>query len=274
MKLQPINQQETITFSNTTTFNKPSLKRVKKVQLDPEEIIPSGVFGVIKWEMGRQLVTAILSAILLLACSIIIIMQVEVWKSGPMMYIPPTVFGLIGLYKFSMSLIESNEIKKSIKIYRQDIKVGLTSTPPFISKLFINFHKKQIAHNWITFSMIFYGGISVLLLWWLKDVNWWIFDFKLWIQKWMGNPTLIASLMSASLLVIVVIHIAFAIMRRKRISDMNMYFGQGMATQSEIEEIKTNKNKFYRRLFLISLLVLLVIPMIVRITWKIIKRKR
>ncbi len=273
MKLEPLNQQETITFYNTNTFQKP-LTKGKKVISDPERAIPNGIYGVIKWEVKRQQLTALLSSLLLITSIILVILQAKLWHVGPLSYIPTLGLMALSLYKVSMSLIEYLEIKKSVVRYRQDMKVGLTSTPPFISKMYINFHKKQVAHNWITFSILFYGGIFSLLVWWLKDVNWWILNFKLWVKQLFGQPTLIATLSAIGLLIVVILHIAFAVMRKKRISDMNLYFGEEMASQSQIEEIKTNKNKFYRRLFMLSLLIILVIPFIVRLIWKIVHRKR
>ncbi|MCP4337187.1 MAG: hypothetical protein GY679_05065 [Mycoplasma sp.] len=273
MDLKPINQQDTITFINTSTFHKP-LTKTQKVVKDPQNTIPNGIYGVINWEIRKQKAVGILSTLFLITAIVLIILQLKLWKTGPLTYIPTVSLLLISIYKSSICLIEFLGIKKSVVRYRQDMIVGLTSTPPFISKMYIDFNKKQVSHNWITFSFIFYGGLFSLLLWWLKDVKWWIFDFKKWIQNLFGQPKLVATLVAVSLLIVVIIHIAFAIMRKKRISDMNMYFGQEMATQSQIEEIKTNKNKLYRRIFLISVLIILIIPIIIRIILKIINRKR
>ncbi len=90
----------------------------------------------------------------------------------------------------------------------------------------------------------------------------------------MGQPSLIATLMSVSLLIIAIVHIIFAIQRKKRINDMNLYFGSELAPESQVEEIKAIRNKAYRRLFIISLIVILVIPMVVLATLKLIRRKR
>ncbi|CAM9139376.1 MSC_0882 family membrane protein [Mycoplasma todarodis] len=273
MDLRPINNNDTITFVNTSTFTKTNLKTTKIVA-DPTGAIPNGIYGVIRWEKFRQVITMILSGALLIAMAIIITLGATKWDFGPLTYVAPSVAGILALFRFSISTMEFISLKKSVARYRQDIQVGLTSTPPFISKMYIGMHKKQVAHNWITFSLLFYGGLSTIILWWLKDVSWWIFKFDVWIHNWMGKPSLIATLMSIALLVIAIVHIIFAIQRKKRINDMNMYFGAELAPESQVEEIKAIRNKAYRRLFIISVIVVLVIPMVVLAILKLIRRKR
>ncbi len=275
MKLTPINNDDTITFINTSTFTKTIIKPPKpRVVSDSKGLIPNGIYGVIRWERIRQIVTMILSGVLLTTIAILIALGTIVWDFGPLTYITTTIVGLMTLYRFSISTVEFFNLKKSVTRYRQDIQIGLTSTPPFISKMYIGMHKKQIAHNWITFSLLFYGGISTLILWWLKDTSWWILEFDVWIKNWMGNPSLIATLMSITLLIIAVTHIVFAIQRRKRINDMNLYFGQELAPESQIEEIKSIRNKAYRRMFVISLIIIFIIPMIILLILKLIRRRK
>ncbi|TCG11676.1 MSC_0882 family membrane protein [Mycoplasma todarodis] len=273
MQLTPINSNDTITFTNTSTFTKTELKH-SKIVADPAGKIPNGIYGVIRWEKFRQIITMILSGAMLIAMAIIITLGVFKWNFGPLTYIAPSIAGILALYRFSISTLEFFNLKKSVTRYRQDIQVGLTSTPPFISKMYVGMHKKQVAHNWITFTLLFYGGLSTIILWWLKDVNWWVFKFDIWIKNWMGNPSLIATLMSIALLVIAIGHVIFAIQRKKRINDMNLYFGSELAPESQIEEIKAIRNKAYRRLFIISILIILVIPIVVLIILKLIRRKR
>ncbi len=273
MQLKPINNNDTITFINTSTFTKTDLKH-SKIVTDPVGKIPNGIYGVIRWEKFRQVITMLISGLLLLTMSIIITLGALYWKFGPLTYVAPSIAGLLALYRFMVSTLEFFNLKKSVTRYRQDIQVGLTSTPPFISKMYIGMHKKQVAHNWITFTLLFYGGLSTIILWWLKDTSWWIFKFDIWIKEWMGNPSLIATLMSVALLVIAVMHIVFAIQRKKRINDMNLYFGAELAPESQIEEIKSIRNKAYRRLFIISILIILVIPIVVLLILKLIRRKR
>ncbi|CAM9124047.1 MSC_0882 family membrane protein [Mycoplasma marinum] len=273
MNLKPINSNDTITFINTSTFTKTNVHE-KHVVTDPKKSIPNGIYGVIRWELVRQISTMILSGLLLLASIIAIVLGVLVWDFGPITFSVPSICGMLALYRFAISSIEFISMRKAVERYRQDIQVGLSSTPPFISKLYIGMHKKQVAHNWITFSLLFYGGISTVILWWLKDVDWWILHFDQWIHNGMGRPELIATIMAISLLVISIVHIIFAIQRRKRINDMNMYFGEEIAPTSQIEEIKSIRNKAYRRLFILSVLLILVVPLIILMILRIIRRKR
>ncbi len=273
MDLKPINNNDTITFINTSTFKKSKIK-TQKIVADPSGSIPNGIYGVIRWEFVRQFITAIITSILLITSVIIISLGATIWKFGPLTYIGPVILGLLSLMKLSVTIIEWSEIKRGVARYREDLKVGLKSTPPFIAKLYIKFFKKQVAHNWITFTTIFYGGIFTLMLWWLKDVNWWVLDFKTWIHNGIGRPNLVATLLAISLLITAIIHIIFTIQRKKKIADINLYFGMELAPESQIEEIKSSRNKAYRRLFFLSVLIILVIPMIVWIIYKIIKRRR
>ncbi len=71
MDLRPINNNDTITFVNTSTFTKTDLKQTKIVS-DPTGAIPNGIYGVIRWEKFRQVITMILSGALLIAMSIIV----------------------------------------------------------------------------------------------------------------------------------------------------------------------------------------------------------
>ncbi len=273
MNLKPINKNDTITFVNTSTFTKTDISE-KHIIKDPEGKIPTGIYGVIRWERVRQIITMFLSGIFLLTSIILILLDYFIWDVGPLTYVPPVLLGLLSLHRFAMSSIEFSGMNRAIKRYRQDIKVGLTSTPPFISKLYMSLHKKQVAHNWITFSLLFYGGLTTIILWWLKDVNWWVLNFKLWIHNLMGNPTLIATIMAITLLAVSILHIIFAVQRRKRINDMNLYFGEELAPLSQIEEVKAIRNKAYRRMFIFSVLVILVLPIIALGTFKLIRKKR
>lgn len=151
--------------------------------------------------------------------------------------------------------------------------MGLTSTPQFLARMYKGLHRKQISHNWFTMSVIFYGGISTLLLWWLKDTSWWIFDFKSWISSLFASPDLMAWIFTISLIVAIGIHILFAINRKKRILDLDSYFGEALMSESDIQSIKTSMNKMYRRLFIISLMVLLIIPIVVKFVLKMIRKK-
>lgn len=272
MNIRPMNDTATLKLNiseiQTRTLATP------KIAIDKSGVIPNGIYKVIRWEKFRQRFTMIFSALLLTAMIILISLYATVFESKWVSYIIPVIVGVGSAWKLLATSLEFKWLRKSIETYKEDIRIGLTSTPPFISRLYLSLHKKQVAHNWLTFALLFYGGIFTLLLWWLKDVSWWIFEFKTWIHSLFANPTLMMWLFTSALLLIAVMHIVFAIQRKSRILDINAYFGQGIIPESEIETIKQAKNKMYRRLFIVSVMILLIIPLVVKLILKLVRLKK
>ncbi|WP_127942987.1 MSC_0882 family membrane protein [Mycoplasma sp. ATU-Cv-703] len=276
MELKPLFQTSTIKIvTSPATSVKKSLGRRAKVSEDPLGVIPTGIFRVIRSEILRQKLTLIFLSGLLLALGIWITLFALVYKTSWISYVLPSSLLLFSVYKFLITLVEMGCMSRAVTRYREDLRLDLTSTPPFLATLYLNLFKKQIAHNWLTFVMIFYGGILTLLLWWLKDFQWWFFDFKNWIQALFANPTLMSWIFTIALITLAVLHILMSIHRRKKILEIDAYFGAKLAPASEIETLKTNHNKFYRRLFLVSLLVMLIIPVIIKmVVFTILRRRR
>jgi hypothetical protein len=73
--------------------------------------------------------------------------------------------------------------------------------------------------------------------------------------------------------VIAILHVIFFIQRKKKLLEMHSFFGESLMPQSEIEIIKGGKNKAYRRMFIISVLTFLVVPIIAKTILKFIRRK-
>lgn len=245
-----------------------------KVVTDPTGQISNGIYRVIHWEMLRQFITIIVSGTLLLGAIILIILFSTAFKTSWPGYIIPVMMILLAGYKFFISLIEKSALKKAVTRYKEDLRIGLTSTPPFIVKLYQNIYKKQVGHNWLTFFLLLNGGILTILLWWLKDVSWWIFDFEGWIHAMFNNPTLMSWIFTVSLLAIAVVHIVMAIQRKKRILEIDAYFGSQIVPTADINEIKSSRNKAYRRLFIIYVMVILIIPLIVKMCMKLFRRSK
>lgn len=272
MNIRPLNDTATLKI-NISEIQTRSLA-TPKVSMDKTGVIPNGIFKVIRWEKFRQRFTLTFSALLLVSMIILITLYAMVFDSKWVSYIIPGVVALAAAWKLMATTLEFKWLKKSVETYKEDIRIGLTSTPPFISRLYIGLHKKQVAHNWLTFVLVFYGGIFTILLWWLKDVSWWIFEFKIWIHSLFSNPSLMMWLFTSALVVIVIMHIIFAIQRKSRMLDINAYFGQGIIPESEIETIKQAKNKMYRRLFIVSIMILLIIPLVVKLILRLIRMKK
>lgn len=238
-----------------------------------DETIPNGIYRVIKWEKTRQLFTISLNIALIITAAILVILYQLNFNVTWIAYTVPTAIFLLSGWKLFSTIFERKALKRDVIRYKEDLKIGLESTPQFIARMYMKLHEKQVAHNWFTIATLFYGGTTTLLLWWLKDVSWWIFDFKQWISNMFDNPTTMAWLFTILLLGVSILHIIFAVQRKKRILEIDSYFGGALAPQSEIESIKQARNKTYRRIFLISIMIILIIPMVVKFVTKMLRGK-
>lgn len=197
------------------------------------------------------------------------------WKTTTHWFwnVPLIIVAALSLTKFVFISLEMRHLSISTKMYRESLNAGSKLTPPFISSLYLKLFKKQVSQNWIVISFIFYGTIVTLLFWWLKDVNWWIFEFDVWIRQLTDNPESIGAIMIFILVLALFLHIYFTIYRKKRIMDIQSFFGNEVISQLEIDTIVSNLNKKYRRFFFLSIIVILVFPFIARIIYKKIKSK-
>lgn len=264
MEIKPIYNTGTITFvENPAKIN--SIKINSNFRQDPKGVIPNGIYKVFRHENTRFLFVFILASMLLVSQVILISLLASVLKWGWFWYIPTSVVAIASLGKLIYNFIEYRGLKNSINVYRDDLGSGLKTTPPFISNIYIKLYKKQVTHNWITIAILFYGSIAVLIFWWLKDVNWWIFNFKLWISELGPQPENLAIYVIVGLIGVMAIHIWFTIFRKKRIIDIQSFFGNEVISQIEIQKIASDMNKAYRKIFFLSILIILIIPIIVRL---------
>lgn len=270
MDIKPRFNENTITFS--APVKKTSLE--SKVIKDPDGVISNGLYKVIRWEQLRQKIVLSITSSLSLGLITLITLYATVYNVSWLAYVLPAIVLLYAMYKTITTFAEGSWLKKSVNKYKEDKKMGLTTSPPFLAKLYVDLQKKQITHNWLTFFVLFNGGIITLLLWWLKDVSWWIFHFDQWINDLFANPTLMSWIFTIVLVVVGVFHIAMAIQRKKRLLDMDAYFGGNIVPQSELEIIKQSRNKAYRRMFVIYLMIIVIIPALVWVILRVLKRKR
>lgn len=262
--------------TSTIKFSAPIINKTleSKVKNDPSGLIPNGIYKVIHWEKIRQLVVLIFSFLLFLAGTIWFILFLVVYKTKWPSFILPTILILLSGYKSLSTYSEWSNLKKSITRYYEDLKMGSTSTPPFIIRIYSNTFKKQVAHNWLTFFLLLHGGIFVILLWLLKDKHWWIFHFDDWIRSLFHNANTMIWIFTAMIILISITHIFMAIQRKKRISEIDAYFGQMIVPLSEVESLKQSRNKFYFRLFIIYIIIVLVIPLLVKIILRVLRRRK
>ena len=272
MEIRPLNETSTIQIPiRTQKIN--TLSKVKAH--DPDNIIPNGIYKVIKWENFRQFFTIALSLIIFLISIVMIsLYATNVIQIGWAGYLIPIATGIISLYKLITTIFENKYMRKAVERYRENLGIEINSTPAFVAKLYKSLHVKQISHNWLTFMFVLYGGIFTLLLWWLKDVSWWIFHFDVWIKNMYSKPEIMVWIATGILVAIAFMHIVFAIQRKKRILEIDAYFGLTLIPEGELATIKQIRNKFWRRIFIISIIIVLVIPLITMLIMKLIRRKK
>lgn len=261
--------------TGTIQFNLPVKKQSlsTKVVKDPNGVISNGIYKVIRWESLRQIITLSLSGAVFLAMGILIGLYAGVYHTAWISFVVPCAVALLSGYKAVVTLVERGWLRKAVDKYKEDLKIGLTSTPPFIARLYVDIHKKQIGHNWLTFFLLLNGGIITVLLWWLKDAHWWIFKFDEWIHSMFANPTLMSWIFTIALISIAALHIVMAIQRKKRILDIDAYFGSNIVPMADLEQIKATKNKTYRNLFIWYVMIVVIIPILIKLIIKVLRRK-
>lgn len=272
MEIKPLNETSTIQIPIRTQ----KITTLTKVKThDPDNIIPNGIYKVIKWENFRQFFAIALSLIIF-AISVVMISlyATNVLHIGWAGYLIPAATGTISFYKLITTIFENKFMRKAVERYKENLGIEINSTPAFVAKLYKSLHVKQVSHNWLTFMFIFYGGIFTLLLWWLKDVSWWIFHFNAWIKDIWTNPEIMVWIATGALIAIAFMHIVFAIQRKKRILEIDAYFGLTLIPEGELATIKEVRNKFWRRVFILSVMTILVIPLITMLIMKLISRKK
>ncbi|MGL4183897.1 MAG: MSC_0882 family membrane protein [Metamycoplasmataceae bacterium] len=270
--IKPIYNSGTISF-----VQNPDTVLAKKIASnfikDSEGLIPNGIYKVFKLEQNKQIFCFILYFILFASQIIFISLLATIlsnysWLFYVLTGIAAIIFGLL----FIFNMIDYLSLKKSITAYRASIRIGSKITPPFISNLYLKLNLKQVTSNWITIAALFYGSISLIIFWWLKDVNWWIFEFDVWIRNLGPKPELIAYIVLGILGGILSFYIFITIFRKKRIIDIQAFFGNEVISQLEINKMVQERNKAYRRIFIISILVILVFPIIVKLVLKYTKK--
>lgn len=275
LDLKPIYNTGTISFSDTpTVVENKNFKRDKAI--DANEIIPHGIYRVFNNEIKKQKFIIGLNLVIFLSFLItIILMAASVIKTlGWFWYIPFSIFVLCAGWKSVSTNLELSGMKASIRSYREALSNGSSFTPLFITKMYMKLYQTQVAQNWVTIAILFYGSLGVIVFWFLKDAKpFWIFDFKTWIDNSTKNPELVAYFLIFGLILTGILYFAFTIYRKKRVIDIQSFFGNEVVSQVEIETIKSKKNKLYGKIFFFSVLIILLLPIVGWIIYKLIKKK-
>lgn len=274
MNLKPIYDTGTITFMDapkSVTLQKIDASFIK----DPQGVIPNGIFKVFKNEKHKQLfVLAINASVILVSIILISIFLTALRKNVNWFWNIPLFIALgLSLTKFVFVLLDLKNLSSSIKLYRESLIAGSKLTPPFISNMYIKLYKNQVSQNWLVIFFMFYGIVITILFWWLKDVNWGIFQFKTWIDILsQGHSQLIGGIMITILVFVLILHIYFTVYRKKRIIDIQSFFGNEVVSQVEISTITEPRNSFYKKMFWTSILIVLIFPFIIRFIYKKVKK--
>ena len=291
MSLKPIISGQSLNtnndFSTETVANRLAYETLQTKALstkdknhlkDPQGIIPNGIYKVFSLEKSVKLASIISSLIIFIISAIFITLFItspslfintannEKIKWG--WYIIPSIAIVLTFYLMTIELIELIGISRSVVAYRDSIKLGAISTPPFITLLYRKLILKQVRRTWLVVAIIFYVGIFTLIFWGLKDAKWKHLDFKKWIHNSFPNPELVIYILCAIMAAVLVLHISFTIFRKKRTVDIQSFFGNEVMDYNELQEKKSKAHKFYAKIFLISILLILVLPFIIYIILK------
>lgn len=291
MSLKPIISGQSLNtnndFSTETVANRLAYETLQTKALstkdknrlkDPQGIIPNGIYKVFSLEKSVKLASIISSLIIFIISAIFITLFItspslfiniannEKIKWG--WYIIPSIAIVLTFYLMTIELIELIGISRSVVAYRDSIKLGAISTPPFITLLYRKLILKQVRRTWLVVAIIFYVGIFTLIFWGLKDVKWKHLDFKKWIHNSFPNPELVIYILCGIMAAVLALHISFTIFRKKRTIDIQSFFGNEVMDYNELQEKKSKAHKFYAKIFLISILLILVLPFIIYIILK------
>lgn len=264
MEIKPLNDNTIVIKKSKIQFKSSKNKKINS-------LIPKGMQKIIKNEKLKQFLLISMTTIFSLVLVIYIMFLGLFYKSGWASYIFPIIILLTFLYKLFKTLIDIRAFNQQILKYEEDLKLDSSYTPSFLASIYKNSIQNQVIHNWLTFTIVFYGLILTLLIWIFKDISWWILDFKNWIKSLLVDPSLWIIILSISMICVFVLHLIFAIQRNKKKQDIKLYFGQDTALLSNEIEIKTNLNKSIKRLFILKLMIILIFPIII---FLILKRTR
>ncbi|WGI36642.1 MSC_0882 family membrane protein [Mesomycoplasma lagogenitalium] len=282
MKPTPLNNTQTVHFENykienTTNYSEKSSYKSKLK--DPYGIVPNGPYKVFALEKRIILIQVLFYFIIsLLSAIAITLIATNSLKKIKLIeedykwswFIIPAIVLIFSLYKFSVRWIEHSSIKKSLNNYREELKRNAQSVPASIANLYKKLVKQQIHHNWMTIFCVFYVGLAALFFWYFQDKNFndVILNFEAFINKITPSPTYLSIVLTIIVVLSIVILIVLSIARKKRLSDIQEYFGFQVIKDTEVDQLKIRMNRIYMRLFFLSIAILLVIPAIILLILK------
>ena len=267
MEIKPLND-------NTIVIKKSKIKFKSSKNKKINSLIPKGMQKIIKNEKLKQfLLISISSAFSLVLIAYIMLLGLF-YKSGWASYLFPIIILSIFLYKLFKTLVDIRAFNRRILKYEEDLKLDSNYIPSFLASIYKNSIQNQVIHNWLTFTIVFYGVLLTLFIWIFKDISWWILDFQSWIKSLLVDPNLWIIVLSVSLIFVFVLHLFFAIQRNKKKQDIKLYFGQDTQLLSNEVEVKNKLNKSFKRLFILKLMIISVFPIIIFLILKRIRKNK
>ncbi|ACF06991.1 Uncharacterised protein [Metamycoplasma arthritidis] len=245
---------------------------------DPAGVIPNGIYKVFEAEQNLKWTMIVLNAILFT----IALVSVFLFAYKPNLFVDlsagkkiswawylfPAFAFLISIYFIVIESIELMGIKKSVVAYRESINSGSTVTPPFISILYYKLSMTQVKRTWIVVAILFYMGLYTIIFWALQDAKWGILDFDKWIHASFPNPNAVVYMLCGIMATVLILYIINTFFRKKRMVDIQSFFGNEVIDYNDLQDKKTKANRFYAKIFFISVLVLLILPFILYIILK------
>ncbi|MCC3160992.1 MAG: hypothetical protein K4H23_04765 [Mollicutes bacterium PWAP] len=243
----------------------------KKVE-NLDNFIPSSVFKIINRERIRQL--SLFSSYFLMALlsvSLFLFFWIVLEIKNYSLIIPSGLFTYF-IFRFAFICNEINYFSKSISRYRDELKRGAgENIPGFIPKLLLKLNARQVRHFWSMIFGVFFIGLTVLLFWFIKDVDFWVFHFHNWINNFI-NPIIVVWLYIAFTSFAISLFLIMTIHRKKQIALIRQFYGNNIISDDELKEKRKKWNRFYSILFIGLIMILVVIPMLIFGILRLIKR--
>ncbi|AWX42969.1 Uncharacterised protein [Metamycoplasma cloacale] len=243
---------------------------------DPQGVIPNGIYKVFDLERKIKAFMLCIELIFILTATITALIigfkpqwfQNEIEKAPWTWFILPILVGAVAIITFTFDLIDIIGVKRSVANYRESIKSGISTTPPFIGLLYQKLLLKQVRRTWLTVAILFYVGLFTIILWALQNQKWGELDWKTWIHKSFPNPNLVVYILCGIMGMVLLLFIINTIIRKKRMVDIQAFFGNDALDYNKMQEMKSKSHWTWAKVFFISILVILIIPFIIYILIK------
>lgn len=292
MDIKPLHDTSTINIvSPSNQYNK-ILLQSSKVK-DPKGVMEASAYRVFRSEKIINVLTLILflAAIVIVSISLLInafkptLLSEKLIEPSNTYYFFGGTIAFVMLAKIISILIDLRNLKNSEISYRNEVQRGDTPNgPQYMKNAYKKIILRQIDHNWISIILLWFCSIFLGILYALKDVNKSVslgifgridFNFKELIRIMFGNANLVITIFIIVLAAWVVLHVFFALSRKKRKNDIEQSFGgkENWITDEVYEKITKGRRKIWFRIFLVINFILILVPALF-LFWRWMKNRR